>query len=220
MTLEPERTLAPLYPYLFDGNPPTSAPDSALLTSIAEKCHEIADLRAAVLHRQLSALERAAMAASTRLLDGGRLFTFGNGGSSTDAEALATLFAEPPAGARAFAAAPLCSDVATVTALANDVGFDVTVTRQLAVLGNPGDVAVALSTSGGSTNVLRGLEQARRLGMLTIGFAGYDGGAMAESGYVDHLIVIGSTSVHRIQEAQTTAFHVLWELVQDAVSTP
>jgi D-sedoheptulose 7-phosphate isomerase len=109
-------------------------------------------------------------------------------------------------------------DMATVTALANDVGFDVVYARQLAALASAGDVAVALSTSGNSASVIRALEEARRRGLLTIGLAGYDGGRMADPGLVDHLLVVPSTSVHRIQEAQTTIHQVLWELMQAALA--
>jgi D-sedoheptulose 7-phosphate isomerase len=78
-------------------------------------------------------------------------------------------------------------------------------------------MVLALSTSGGSANVLRGLAEAHKLGLLTIGLAGYDGGAMAEADTIDHLFVVPSSSVHRIQEAQTTVYDVLWELTQQAL---
>jgi D-sedoheptulose 7-phosphate isomerase len=97
--------------------------------------------------------------------------------------------------------------------LGNDVGFDVVFARKLAAMGRAGDIAVAVSTSGGSENVIRALEQARRLGLLTVGLAGYDGGRMAEAA-LDFLFAVPSSSVHRIQEAQTTLYHVLWTLVQ------
>ena len=91
-----------------------------------------------------------------RFAAGGRLYTFGNGGSSTDAAALATLFVAPGAGHRALPATALADDVATLTALANDIGFEVVFSRQLAAVGRTGDIALGLSTSGGSANVLRG----------------------------------------------------------------
>jgi len=81
-------------------------------------------------------------------------------------------------------------------------------------MGRPGDIALAVSTSGGSENVLRALDEGKRQGLLTVGLAGYDGGRMAETG-LDFLFVVPSSSVHRIQEAQTTLYHVLWSLVQD-----
>jgi D-sedoheptulose 7-phosphate isomerase len=115
----------------------------------------------------------------------------------------------------------LTDDIATLTALANDVGFELVFARQLAAAARPSDVALGLSTSGGSANVLRGFAAARERGLLTIGLAGYSGGPMAEAaarGEIDHLFVMPSASVHRIQEAQTTTYHVLWELVQQALA--
>jgi D-sedoheptulose 7-phosphate isomerase len=106
-----------------------------------------------------------------------------------------------------------------VTALSNDVGFEVVFARQVAAWGRPGDIALGLSTSGGSANVLAAFAEAHRRGLLTVGLAGYDGGKMAEADTIDHLFVIPSASVHRIQEAQTSLYHVLWELTQTALST-
>jgi D-sedoheptulose 7-phosphate isomerase len=150
---------------------------------------------------------------------GGRLFAFGNGGSSTDAQAVATTFLHPRPGGRALPALSLTDDVAVVTALANDVGFDVVFARQLAAFGRPGDIAVGLSTSGNSDNLVRAFEEASRRGLLTIGLAGYEGGKMAELDTIEYLFVVPSSSVHRIQEAQTTVYHVLWELTQVALQT-
>ena len=113
-----------------------------------------------------------------------------------------------------MAAIPLAQDVALLTALSNDVGYELVFARQLAALGRRGDVAIGLSTSGGSANVLNAMAQASRLGMLTVGLAGYDGGPMAQDGRLSYLFVVPSASVHRIQEAQITLCHVLWELTQ------
>jgi D-sedoheptulose 7-phosphate isomerase len=86
--------------------------------------------------------------------------------------------------------------------------------RQIAAFGRKQDIAIALSTSGNSANLLRALEEASRRGLLTVGIAGYDGGKMAELDYLDYLFVAPSESVHRIQECQTTMYHALWELTQ------
>jgi D-sedoheptulose 7-phosphate isomerase len=148
---------------------------------------------------------------------GGRLVAFGNGGSSTDAQAVAACYTAPATPGPALPAVALTADVAVLTALSNDVSFEVVFARPIAATGRPGDIAFALSTSGGSRNVLAGLAAARRAGMLTVGLAGGDGGAMAEPGTVDHLFVMPSASVHRIQEAQTTVYQVLAELVRAAL---
>jgi D-sedoheptulose 7-phosphate isomerase len=162
-----------------------------------------------------------ATAMAERFAAGGRLFSFGNGGSSTDAEAVAGQFLAPAGSARPLPAMALTRDVATLTALANDVSFEVVFARPLAANGRPSDIAFGLSTSGGSRNVLCAFVEARRVGMLTVGLAGYSGGTMAEAaarGEINHLFVMPSDSVHRIQEAQTTTYHVLWELVQLALA--
>jgi D-sedoheptulose 7-phosphate isomerase len=143
---------------------------------------------------------------------GGRLLAFGNGGSSTDAQDLASLFLSPPGDSRPLPAFGLTNDIAVVTALSNDVGFDVVFARQVGAFGRRGDIAVGLSTSGNSANLLRGFDEAARRGLMTIGIAGYDGGKMAELDTIDYLFVVPSPSVHRIQEAQTTLYHALWEL--------
>ncbi|WP_028936729.1 D-sedoheptulose-7-phosphate isomerase [Pseudonocardia spinosispora] len=208
-----------LYPFLYAGHDDTelAAVLSQLAGSTRDKVAEIERVRAALRDAEAGRLADCANAMATRFAAGGRLFTFGNGGSSTDAEAVAGQFLSPArAGARALPARALTHDVATLTALANDVSFDVVFARPLAAAAGPGDMAMGLSTSGGSRNVLRAFAEARRLGVLTIGLAGYSGGAMAEAG-LDHLFVMPSDSVHRIQEAQTTAYHVLWELVQRAL---
>jgi D-sedoheptulose 7-phosphate isomerase len=208
-----------LYPFLYSGATDVDAVLAQVSRSTTEKTAEITRLRADVLERYRDQLIECAGAMAQSFAAGGRLFTFGNGGSSTDAQAIAELFADPGPGAQPLPSAALTTDVAVLTALANDVSFDVVFARSLAANGRAGDIALGLSTSGGSENVLRGFAEANRRGMLTIGLAGYDGGKMAEAGTIDYLFVMPSSSVHRIQEAQTTTYHVLWELTQLALST-
>lgn len=131
---------------------------------------------------------------------GGRVLTFGNGGSATDA----ALSLELRAGG--IPAVCLADETAAVTALANDVGVEQVFARQIAALAGPSDVAIGLSTSGGSANVLAAFARARDAGASTVGFAGYDGGAMAGAGVAEHLFAAGSDSVHRIQEAQSALY--------------
>lgn len=203
------RTAASLYPFLEED--PTLAPPSVSADEIRqgmiEKIREIIQLRRTVEERDGTMLARCAREMAERFGAGGRLFTFGNGGSATDARTFAELFApRRPAVA-------LTSDIAVITALANDVDFDVVFSRQVAAWARPADMAAGLSTSGNSENIVSAFATARRAGLLTVGFAGYDGGAMARSADIDFLFVTPSTSVHRIQEAQTTTYHVLWELI-------
>jgi D-sedoheptulose 7-phosphate isomerase len=208
-----------LYPYLYAGEA-GEADQSAQAELLAEsarsalaKTAEISALRARLAAADAPRIAACAADMAAGFAAGGRLFTFGNGGSSTDAQDAATTFLQPWTG-RALPALCLTCDVAVVTALSNDVGFDVVFARQIAALGRRDDIALGLSTSGGSANVIRAFEEAARRGLLTIGLAGSDGGPMAELDILDHLIVIPSSSVHRIQEAQTTVYHVLWELIQ------
>ena len=107
----------------------------------------------------------------------------------------------------------LTEDVAILTALANDIGFENVFSRQVIAHGRAGDALLAISTSGGSGNVLAALAEARRRGMATIALVGYDGGEIAAGGLADHVVVTRSQHIPRIQEAQASAYHVLRELV-------
>jgi D-sedoheptulose 7-phosphate isomerase len=206
-----------LYPFLYTPESDLDALLAQLAQSTIDKVAEVTALRAAVLERDGDRIEACAAAMAAAFSAGGRLLTFGNGGSSTDAAEVANLFLHPPTG-RPVPSHALTADVAVLTALANDVGFDVVFARQVAAWGRPGDVAFGTSTSGGSENVLRAFDAAARRGLLTVGLAGYDGGRMAEAGTVEHLFVVPSSSVHRIQEVQTTIYHVLWSLTQQALA--
>jgi D-sedoheptulose 7-phosphate isomerase len=209
-----------LYPFLHSGATDLNVLLADVARSTAEKVGEIGRLRHEVLAAHAAELAACATAMAERFDRGGRLLAFGNGGSSTDAAAMVTLCVDPGPARRPLPALALAADVATLTALANDVGFENVFARPVAAAGRPADIALGLSTSGGSANVLRGLAVAHERGLLTVGLAGYSGGAMAEAatrGEIDHLFVMPSASVHRIQEAQTTTYHVLWELVQRAL---
>ncbi len=206
-----------LYPFLYAGKTDPAAVLAQVQASTVAKIAEIAELRRAVAGRDSDRLAECAAEAAARFAAGGRLFAFGNGGSATDAQQLATLFLHPggAAAGRRWPPLPamgLASDTSVLTALANDVGVEVVFARQLAAFGTKHDIAVGLSTSGNSANLVRAFDEAARRGMLTIGLAGYEGGAMAELDSIDYLFVAPSSSVHRIQEAQTTIYHVLWEL--------
>jgi D-sedoheptulose 7-phosphate isomerase len=206
-----------LYPFLYSGGSDIDDVLDQVRRSTVDKAAEIVELRRLTVRRDAARLADCARAMARSFAGGGRLFAFGNGGSSTDAQAVATTFLHPRAAGRALPALSLTDDVAVVTALANDIGFDVVFARQLAAFGRSGDIAVGLSTSGNSDNLVRAFEEASRRGLLTIGLAGYQGGRMAELDTIDYLFVVPSSSVHRIQEAQTTVYHVLWELTQVAL---
>jgi D-sedoheptulose 7-phosphate isomerase len=207
-----------LYPFLYSGTSDLPAVLDQVRASTVAKAEEIIGLRQSVCARDAVRLERCAAEAAARFAAGGRMFAFGNGGSATDAQQLATLFLNPGQDARPLPAFCLANDTSVVTALCNDVGVDVVFARQVAAFGAPRDIAVGLSTSGNSDNLLRAFDEASRRGMLTIGLAGYEGGQMAELDSIDYLFVAPSSSVHRIQEAQTTIYQVLWELTSDGLT--
>lgn len=208
-----------LYPFLYAGGSGLDTLMDDVRRSTADKANDIVRLRETVLEEYGEDLVACAARMADAFRSGGRLFTFGNGGSSTDAQDVAALFINPgfinPGDSgRPLPALALTTDVAVVTALSNDVGFEVVFARQLAAFGRPGDIALALSTSGNSDNLIAALREAGRRGMVTVGLAGCTGGQMAEEPGLRHLFVVPSSSVHRIQEAQTTIYHALWELTQ------
>jgi len=207
-----------LYPFLYEGPGDLSGVLEQVRESTVAKIGEIAELRRVICARDGARLAECARQAADRFAAGGRLFAFGNGGSATDAQQLATLFLHPPGEARPLPAFGLANDTSVVTALCNDIGVDVVFARQLAAFGGRDDIAIGLSTSGNSPNLLRAFDEASRRGMLTIGLAGYAGGKMAELDSIDYLFVAPSVSIHRIQEAQTTIYQVFWELTSAEVA--
>jgi D-sedoheptulose 7-phosphate isomerase len=211
-----------LYPFLYSDTSDLTAVLEQVRASTVAKAEEIGELRRAVGARDGARIAECARQAAARFGAGGRLFAFGNGGSATDAQQLATLFLNPGPvkGGQAppLPAFGLANDTSVVTALCNDVGVEVVFARQLAAFARASDIAVGLSTSGNSGNLLRAFDEASRRGMLTIGLAGYDGGKMAELDSIDYLFVVPSSSVHRIQEAQTTIYQVLWELTVEEMT--
>ena len=211
-----------LYPFLYkssgraDGD--VALLDAVVLSTLA-KCAEANALRAELVGEYEEELQRAACAMAERFARGATLLTFGNGGSATDADDAASDCLTPPVpGWRALPAVSLCAEAATVTALTNDVGFEHVFARQIAALGRPGDIALGISTSGSSANVVAAMAQAQRRGMLTVSFSGYDGGALARGGNVAHCFVARREFVPRIQEGHATLWHALLELVQASLA--
>ncbi len=201
-----------LYPFIYSGTTDLSDVLGQACASTVAKVAEITDLRARICARDAARLSECARQAADRFDAGGRLLVFGNGGSATDAQAVASLFLHPGGAVPPLPAFSLAGDTAVVTALANDIGVEVIFARQIAAFGRPADIALGLSTSGNSANLLTAFDEASRRGLMTIGLAGYDGGKMAELDSLDYLFVAPSSSIHRIQEAQTTTYHVFWEL--------
>jgi D-sedoheptulose 7-phosphate isomerase len=202
-----------LYPFLAPATADAGALVEDVRASVLMKAREVGALRIDTLTTNGTELEAAARELRARLDAGATLFAFGNGGSATDAMDLVADLRSAPQGLVARRCLDLTDDPAILTALANDIGPGALYTRQLIAFGRPGDVAVAISTSGGSANIVEALAEARRRELATIAFVGYGGGRIAAEGLADHVIVVASEHVPRIQEAQASAYHVLRELV-------
>jgi len=194
-----------LYPFLERGETDLGTVLADVESSTAQKVADVIGLRRSI---DLLAVAACAAAVRARLKHGGRLITFGNGGSSTDAQDVAF-----DCLARGWPAICLTNDVATVTAVGNDVGYDNVFARQLIPLARENDVALAISTSGSSANVVAALGEAHRRGLLTCAITGYDGGRLGELSWLDHLFAVESDYVPRLQEAHATVYHLLLEAV-------
>ena len=148
--------------------------------------------------------------------EGHKVLLFGNGGSSTDASHIAAEFVGRYHRDRApLPAIALGTDMAALTCIANDYDYAEIFARQVRAHGQKGDIAIAISTSGNSPNVLRGVEAAREIGLITVGWTGGKGGKLAS--LVDHCFIVPSTVTARIQESHITLGHVLCELIEEDV---
>jgi D-sedoheptulose 7-phosphate isomerase len=208
-----------LYPFLAEREHDLGAVLADVAASAVAKSAEVTALRAQTLRDGAGALAAAARALQERFGAGGKLLVLGNGGSATDAmDAVADLRSPPrPAGWPARPALDLTEDPAILTAIANDIGSEAIFARQVIAYGLADDALLAISTSGNSANVLAALAEARRRGLATIAFVGYDGGRVLAEELADHVVVSRSEHIPRIQEAQATAWHALRELVETDV---
>jgi D-sedoheptulose 7-phosphate isomerase len=216
-------TINRLYPFLeaasASGKDDVAALQKALLHSISEKSADSAATQQAFLKDKGTQLLGVAQALALAFQNQGRLLCMGNGGSSCDAAHVAVEFNHPvTAGRVSLPAINLTADIPMLTAIGNDVGFEHVFLRQVISHGRKGDVLLGISTSGGSKNLLAAFRQAKEQGLLTIALLGGDGGAIAQSGLVDHCLVVESDSVHRIQETHVIAYHLLWDLVHSLLS--
>ncbi len=201
-----------LYPFIDAEERDDTSLREQLAASARSKAADSAAIGRTVVAGSADELAQAAGLIAAAAETGGIVFTMGNGGSATDADGAAALFATPPWG-RPLAARSLVADQAVLTAIGNDIGFPAVFTRQLMAARRAG-VLVGFSTSGNSDNVLAAFAHAKRSAMVTVGFAGHDGGRMAEDPALDVCFVVRTESVHRVQEAQNALCHELWRQVQ------
>jgi D-sedoheptulose 7-phosphate isomerase len=185
--------------------------------SLLEKARESAEVKTKFFADNKDAILSASLRMAKAFHHGGKLLVCGNGGSATDAQHIAVEFMHPiTVGRKALPAICLTNDMAMMTAVANDVGFQDVFTRQIIALGNEGDVLLAISTSGNSKNLMHAFATARRMRMTTIGFAGSNGGEMAElaaGGLLDFCLTVPTASIHRIQETHVALYHIMWDMV-------
>ena len=150
---------------------------------------------------------------------GRTVYFFGNGGSAADAQHLAAEFVNRfRLDRRALPALALTVDTSVLTSIANDAGYDRVFARQIEAFGRADDVAVGLSTSGGSPNVLAAVRQARTQGLVTVGFSGGDGGALLRE--CDHCVTVPATITARIQELHLMCGHVVCDIVEQEILHP
>ncbi len=181
--------------------------------SMLQKMEEVNRMRAAAADTESEAILEIAVAVAERIERGGKIIAFGNGGSATDANDLVADCVSPPPGMAPIPAVSLSAESANITAIANDIGTEAIFARQLIAHARPEDVAVGISTSGGSSNILAALAEAHRRGLLTVGIVGYDGGRIVGEKLADHALVVRSDYIPRIQEVQASIYHVLRRLI-------
>lgn len=183
---------------------------------VLRKCQESMAAKDQFFSTYAGSLDVMSRALAERFQRGGRLFAMGNGGSLCDALHIAVEFNHPIIEKRlAFPAIPLMTDIATMTAISNDLDFTRVFVNQLRLQATPDDVAMVFSTSGKSPNLIYALEAAREKKMLTVAFSGKDGGRFPEVS--DYCYIVPSYSIHRIQETHATVVHIIWDLVHIAL---
>ncbi|MDQ3459919.1 MAG: SIS domain-containing protein [Deinococcota bacterium] len=204
-----------LYPFLGESKQDTGGVLAEVTASIGEKAREVERLREQVAAGASRPMAEAALAIGERLGAGGKLIAFGNGGSATDANDLTLDCVTPPAGMTPIPAISLAMESPNISAIANDIGAEAIFSRQLIAQARSADVAVALSTSGGSKNIVMALEEARKRGLMTVALLGYDGGEVVRRKLADVALIVPSDYIPRIQEVQASLYHVLRQALEE-----
>ncbi|MDT4954657.1 MAG: D-sedoheptulose 7-phosphate isomerase [Acidobacteriota bacterium] len=205
------------YPFLHEDNKKPQEMMEDLRFSLMEKVRESVEVKSKFFEENKDTILAASLQMAKAFKRGGKLLVCGNGGSATDAQHIAVEFMHPiTVGRKALPAICLSNDMAMITAVANDVGFDDVFSRQIIALSSPGDILLGISTSGNSENLGHAFATARRMKLTTIGYAGGDGGKMAQlhdDGLLDFCMTVPTSSVHRIQESHVTLYHIMWDMV-------
>jgi D-sedoheptulose 7-phosphate isomerase len=203
-----------LYPFLGREKQGTADLVAEVAASIVMKVQDDSKLRTQVARDEAEQISNTTLAIYERLQRGGKLIVFGNGGSATDANDFAIDCVLPPPGYRSIPAVSLSLEPANITAVANDIGTDAIFLRQLIAQARPEDVALGISTSGGSRNIIVALEEARKRDLLTVALLGYDGGEIKRKRVADFPVVVNCDYIPRIQEVQASIYHVMRESLE------
>ncbi|MEP6787406.1 MAG: SIS domain-containing protein [Acidobacteriota bacterium] len=212
------------YPFLHEGKKKPRELVAQLGFSLLEKARESIEVKQRFFTENKEGILAASLALARAFHTGRKLLVCGNGGSATDAQHVAVEFMHPiTVGRKALPAICLNNDMAMVTAVANDVNFGDVYVRQIIALGKPGDALIAISTSGNSENLLHAFQTAQRMQLVTIGFAGDEGGKMQEmksQRLIDFCFTVPTSSIHRIQESHVTLYHIMWDMVHEFLQHP
>lgn len=183
---------------------------------VMHKCAESIEIKQKFFEHYADTIGELSQKMADRFQKGGRLWVMGNGGSACDAQHIAVEFVHPIIEKRrALQAFDLVSQVPVLTAISNDKDFARVYVDQIDLWGQPGDMAIAISTSGNSPNLIYAVEAARRKGLLTIAFSGKDGGRLSDA--AEYCFTVPSYSIHRIQESHVALLHILWDLTHVAM---
>jgi D-sedoheptulose 7-phosphate isomerase len=192
-----------------------------MMSDDSRTAHVVRSLQdAAAAHERMAARAQTIVTAAAAIAEGLRqgraILTFGNGGSAADAQHFAAeMVGRFERERKAWPAIALTTDTSALTAVGNDYGFERVFARQLEALGRPGDIALGISTSGNSPNVLRGLEAANERGLVTIALTGRGGAA---GKIANHHIAVEEARTSRVQEVHATVLHVICELVEQELN--
>jgi D-sedoheptulose 7-phosphate isomerase len=196
-------------------SPPSATPEE-WRERVMRKCGESVEVKQKFFERYADSIGELSQKMAQHFLQGNKLWVMGNGGSACDAQHVAVEFIHPIIEKRrALPALDLVSQIPVVTAISNDKDFARVFVDQIELWGRSGDMALAISTSGKSPNLIYALDSAREKGMLTIAFSGKDGGRLPE--VADYCFTVPSFSIHRIQESHVALLHILWDLTHVAM---
>lgn len=183
---------------------------------VMHKCRESVEVKEKFFDRYAGAIGEVSQKMAARFRDGHKLWVMGNGGSACDAQHIAVEFVHPIIEKRrALPAFDLVSQVAVLTAISNDKDYARIFVDQLDLWAQPGDMVIAISTSGNSPNLIYALEAVRPRDILTVAFSGKDGGRLTD--VAEYCFTVPSYSIHRIQESHVALLHILWDLIHVAM---